>query len=1190
MSFSRRQRSALPEPARELITRVTGIQPGTEYFDICSNFVNLHLYDVGGMGGNRNKSIDHQVIDKRIQGISEKLSLNGHDSKADALLNFLQRSRRLARSLGGGDSARIVVATSQIDREEAAQNSLSSILLILLELSESPTLTKPGEPVYKMPSSLVESNRKPKTQAEINKDIWMTILKEDPYVGEHWYSNTGADQHESDGSDYEDMDVNPRVVPDTKDDETQEPLISGESYTERKLDLWKEKPTQRSRAAARLKLLERQQYWKDAKIIPKKSGLVVPFDEDTGIDIQDHLGLNSSLQQSKGITPALAPPVIDEADLVQEVLLLLQGLTTVVFCFKNGSTKARFSTKVALSHLSPGALESILRPFMETAEEIKELQRSVDIICSAPVNIYGKTIQALASGINSEILELRLFLSNKQKEYQRYRKSFQYRMASLLGLHVELEENLSTAKTLLRFMKSCPFYKSRSNNSEQLCRFSTNVLSNLFETMSNCELSGDSKSALLFLRLLQQSIKPFLLNIECWLSGRRLSSVDEFLIRSTPNIDLFASNFWTEGYFVQTEFVEQAIDDNESNMTTVQIIPCFLSELSLNQMIYTGKAIRIIQALSASEASNMYSSICYYKIVTMPKAEKFASSTFSKIFGSPSSTMTDVSTTPSFAMDREFPNYGTILAYQHPLLRSATKSSNLTYPNGDSIVDYTNTFDIQWKIESELAASIKEQYQTANTLLKTMLFTQSRLLWHLRGMAEFNFMMEGEAMHQFSTMIFTKMLKKRPWYDSYVLASAFNQTATLCHWKHSQFTKVKISNQAKKRPNRMHISKLRLQDLDQIEFEYLLPWPLAGIVYSADNAKKMYSRITCLLFQVKTAKHAMEQSIFLKSKPKPSPELNQFWKLRLRFLSITNDLWSYFMMTILDAQIKKFHSEIEGQGDLDDIINLCSKFILLCYERCFLKERTAPLHRSLITILSLAIKFSVLFSTFMQEQGQQNLYSPQTPADPQRGSINRDNADYLSKSGRRVSFNNPSAILRQQNQGSTFRPYNGSQRQLDDLGSDSEDETLEDQLREDVESEDQEQEEHVNTETTERKRRGTTESLDGVVGGNEDVDMNNTSVSNLTKKQKINTGVWQGTSRRKQVESYAEQLMAIEQEFNRCREFLAKSLRVVVSSNAARGYIDHHHGGGGGTSRMGSTGQSEGDSNYLDGLILALSS
>ncbi|KAF9359459.1 DNA polymerase epsilon catalytic subunit [Mortierella sp. AD094] len=1078
MSLARRQRAPLSEPGRELVGRVTGFQPETDYFDICSSYVALHLFDVNGMGGVRNKAVDHMAIDRRLNGLAEKVSLHGHESKAEALREYLRRLRRLARSLGGGDSARMITGGSKVDREEAAQNVLSSVLLVLLELSESPITLRRGENLYAVPERLKESKTKPKSQEQINREIWMKILKEDPLVGDHWQLNTGSDQQDSDGSDFEDMDVNTRAVPNAKDaqldleggTDSTKPVDDGSSLPSGALELWTGQSRQKLQSISNLGVFERHQYWRGKAIVSKKYA-ATPRIEELGLDIQRPSDLNSALQKSREFVLAQSTPVMDEADIIHEVLLMLQGHSTVIFTFKKGTLTAVYSTKVATSHMSQGALEAILQPFLESAGEISKLQMIVDTICSAPAKVYGKVIQAFASAMSSEILELKAFLADKQKEYQRFRKELP------------------------------------PNKNDHSCRFSTDVLSGLYDNVGKFELSGDSIGS------------------------------------SASNIDLFASEFWTDGCYVQSEIVERSNDGKNPDMSTVQIFPCFLSERSMNQMLYTGKAIRMVQALSASEATHQY----------------------------PLSSSSSAAT---------------------PLPPSVHPSENPIFAT-----DYTNAFDVQWMMETELAKSIEEQYQSANSLLKSMLFTQSKLIWHLRGMAEFNFMMQGEVMHLFSTTIFEKMIKKRPWYDAYILGSTFNQTASLCDWRHAQFVRVRVNNQARKKSDRIHIMGLKVQDLDLIEFEYLLPWPLSGVIYSTENAKRMYSRITCLLFQVKTVKHAMEQATFLKSKPKPSPELSLFWKLRLRFLSTINDLWSYFMTTVLDTQIKKFQSEIEDQCDLDDIIKLSSKFIRLCYERCFLKERTLPLHRSLVTMLNLALKFSALFSTFIHEQ-ERNVQNQQQPSNPHGGGAGvgakagkaiSETTDYVSKSGRRVSFNNASE---KQQQGVASRSHRWSQGIYGNYNTDSEDETLEDQVRDD-EEEQGEEEELFSSETADKRRRGTRtfslkdEGTSEGMDGDEDIGMDSSAAfKGRVKKQKIDSDLWRGTSRGQRWShegSYQEQLKAIEQEFSRCREFLAKSLRVVVNSNAVRGYANRNSSGAEAAGGMGSMGQSEGDSNYLDG-------
>ncbi|KAF9399299.1 hypothetical protein BGX21_006481 [Mortierella sp. AD011] len=1038
-------------------------QPGTDYFNICSSYVALHLYDVGGMGGVRNKVMDHKAIDRRLNGLAEKVSLHGHESKAEALREYLRRLRRLARSLGGGDSVRMT-GGSEMDREEAAQNVMSSILLVLLELSESPITLRRGEVLYTIPDRLKESKGKPKSQQQINKEIWMNILKEDPFVGDHWQLNAESDQQDSDGSDFEDMDVNPRAVPNDGGaqlgseggTDTTKPVDDGPSLPPETLELWRGQSRQKLQSITNLGVFERHQYWRRKAIVSKKHAVASRI-EELGLDIQRPSDLNSALQKSSEFVLAQSAPVMDEADVIHEVLLMLQGHSTVIFTFDKEDLTATYSTKVALSHMSQGALEAILRPFLESAGEISKLQMIVDTVCSVPAKVYGKVIQAFASAMNSELLELREFLANKQKEYQRFRKAFEQHMASLIELQATLQDRLMTVRTLLQFVECCLFYKLPPNSSDRSCRFSTDVLSGLYDN-----------------------------------------------------------------------------------------------------------------------------------VITMPKAENFASTTFARIFGKEDSNGASAVVPPSPSpMDREFPNYSSILAHQYPLPSSSSAAAplpSLVHSSGTPMfaTDYTNAFDIQWMMETELAKSIEEQYQSANLLLKSMLFTQSKLIWHLRGMAEFNFMMQGEVMHLFSTTIFEK-----------------------CDWKHAQFVRVRVNNQSRKKSDRIHIMGLKVQDLDLIEFEYLLPWPLSGIIYSTENAKGMYTRITCLLFQVKTVKHAIEQATFLKSKPKRSPELSLFWKLRLRFLSTMNDLWGYLMTTVLDTQIKRFQTEIEDQCDLDDIIELSSRFIRLCYERCFLKERTLPLHRSLITMLNLALKFSALFSTFIHEQ-ERNVQNQQQPtnhhegagvgAGARSGKVVSETTDYVSKSGRRVSFNNTSG---KQLQGITSGSHRVSQGIYGNYNTDSEDETLEDQVRDD-EEEEGEGDEIFSSGTADKRRKGTRiNSLKDVgtsegIDDDEDVEMNSSvAIRSHTKKQKIDADLWRGTSRGERWShegSYQEELKAIEQEFNRCREFLAKSLRIVVNSNAVRGYANRNSNGAGAADGVELMGQSEGDSNYLDGLILALSS
>lgn len=272
-------------------------------------------------------------------------------------------------------------------------------------------------------------------------------------------------------------------------------------------------------------------------------------------------------------------------------------------------------------------------------------------------------------------------------------------------------------------------------------------------------------------------------------------------------------------------------------------------------------------------------------------------------------------------------------------------------------------------------------------------------------------------------------------------------------------------------------------------------------------------------------------------------------------------------------QVQKFQSQIEGQGDLDDVIRLSQRFISTCYERCFLKERTLPLHRTLLTMLNLALEFSILFSRFIVDNAQEDDTRPKT-VDP---SVER-----TGRSGRRVSFNTPPRVHLGIHRSIPVRP-------TEELSSDSEEDSY-----------DQEQ----------GWDRGQDENGDSAHVGqehraHEDIEMDPGESSSSVKKQRVDSNAtrfprersfhrreYRRTDASRKTSqgsigsgSYRESLEAIEQEFNRCREFLANSLQVVVNSNAARGYAARC--GGGQSSEQDVRG--EGDSDYLDGLILALS-
>jgi len=71
-----------------------------------------------------------------------------------------------------------------------------------------------------------------------------------------------------------------------------------------------------------------------------------------------------------------------------------------------------------------------------------------------------------------------------------------------------------------------------SDSQDQWCQYSSRLLSDLYEVVCQNRLCGETRIAGTFYRLLKLSIRPFLRNTECWLSGLPLDSENEFMIRT----------------------------------------------------------------------------------------------------------------------------------------------------------------------------------------------------------------------------------------------------------------------------------------------------------------------------------------------------------------------------------------------------------------------------------------------------------------------------------------------------------------------------------------------------------------------------------------------------------------------------------------------------------------------------------
>ncbi|KAG0235016.1 hypothetical protein BGW42_005971 [Actinomortierella wolfii] len=370
----------------------------------------MHLYEASGMGSNRNKYFEQSSVDRRIKGLAEKLSLNGQSDRGQALEEYLQRLRKLSSALTSTFST--TPAASSSDRD--TQNVVSSILLVLLELSESPTsvaLRHHVDEVYEIPLSIKQSLKPPVDEAAERKAVWLSILKEEPLEGEHWNTARNAGAEGSDDSDYDDMDLVTmgKKPADNQQEPSHEHSGQDSSATSPRIG---QLPVRTHDGEVDLRELESLQYWQ-ASNISKKRHNRVEEQRQASISIQDPTLVNAGLEQFQNNVFAATTLPMDELDLIREVLLMLLGEYSI--CFERDEQNIIKPRKgIILSHVSPDTLNNILVELSAHGTYLNKIESLVTDICSRPTQSTESPEQA--SCAISSILLSRLYDAACQSE------------------------------------------------------------------------------------------------------------------------------------------------------------------------------------------------------------------------------------------------------------------------------------------------------------------------------------------------------------------------------------------------------------------------------------------------------------------------------------------------------------------------------------------------------------------------------------------------------------------------------------------------------------------------------------------------------------------------------------------------------------------------------------------------------
>ncbi|CAG8436922.1 11717_t:CDS:10 [Diversispora eburnea] len=265
---------------------------------------------------------------------------------------------------------------------------------------------------------------------------------------------------------------------------------------------------------------------------------------------------------------------------------------------------------------------------------------------------------------------------------------------------------------------------------------------------------------------------------------------------------------------------------------------------------------------------------------------------------------------------------------------------------------------------------LQPRYVRIGQQLHDALVDQCQFWRHIGALSGFYFMQQGESMHRLCDTLFEKIDKGQMWYDTYILNELILDILRNFKWLDRNSITFWVDD---KSGSMLDITTVRI--FEKIYSKYHFPWPLNNILSS--DALQLYGRIFVFLLQIKRAKYLLERLSFSRTVNQNEATI-LFYGVRMKLIWFLNTIWDYTMRNILLAETENFRRKLQDVFDIDEMIALHDHYIQIAFERCILGKKTSPIHKSILDVLDLAIRFSTFSSSdsdsdsFMNNEEEMN--------------------------------------------------------------------------------------------------------------------------------------------------------------------------------------------------------------------------
>ncbi|KAF8638546.1 hypothetical protein AX17_002089 [Amanita inopinata Kibby_2008] len=966
--------------AQNLVTQIVGLREGANPHDPNGEkFKTSVEYAVKRLEATTlNKgaaSVDMRAIDQQIHGYAFKARINSDDALSEALLIAY---RRVKASVAGNH-----------DFDQGIKMyRLPDHLQLLIQLSQPPS----AQTLAYAENYVDEAKNPPPAPKPLT---WADILAEEPFEGEHWEGvyglPPGSIRGVSQNNATDDWDSTPSLSPlesdlELDDEDTNSlsavgtsdiPPASGEAHDPTTDGLQvndKEIPPYTVAHRQSLENVKAKQYWRDTWQSNVDIGKDFDLKDASTLGPTLHRLLRENAYNNRRADEATGTSLqrekyINEYDAVREVLMVLQGRSSVLYAWKDGVFTTAANTP-RLAHLSLTSQNSVLTSLAQLATTIQNLREFCSRVVmhrqrqsfnkeanqQQPSRNISRTIEAFADAVDAEIRIFDQWCSAREEDMCRARGGAYTDnehppglAVSLLSIEKSIRDKFGPAfDVLLGVVKHVvpelfyPQADSRRGSLRTRMKAPSVIMATLMDTLfsraqEHIERGEDTDmlTGSVLMRVFVRAAEPVWSMIGDWLGdgmGLGLGTGvqdegqldDEFFIESSGlgigimGMGLLDPDFWKEGYSLRhnagISVGENAEREREATMIReAKVVPLFLEHVA-DPVLSAGKAVGLLRALGTSQPTD------------------------SQVHWSPFSSLVS-SVDPGIASEQD-----------NSLYRRQTEKLFAVSVDTLSRLIYDN---------------LTPRCHAAGALLAKVLVEECSLWDHLRAMEDLYFMRRGDAMSHFTDLIFSKMDAQQPWADFHFLNTAFADVvaASISTGQQRQWIRPSLVRLSYRSRDRGGSIETTVKALDGLSVDYAVPFPLAYIFQP--RVVHVYCDVFIFLVQIKRAKGVLERILVRGEAARHG--LKPFYAVRSRLSWFINTLLNFLTTNVIHTEVLKFHEKFRTARSLDDMIQLHEEHIDRIHSQCFLKTSTSTLHRAILSVLDMSLHFSSFFVAFAGE-------------------------------------------------------------------------------------------------------------------------------------------------------------------------------------------------------------------------------